>query len=218
MREEKGCVGSICCRYIRSEESIEKNYLVLLHGYTFNSLVWKEIGLLQKLEEERIPFFALDMPYATRSECTRRTTDALMNLTFLEDSIEKHLGGVGAPILLGASMGGYFAILYAEERPTRGLILVGPVGTEEEKVRMKIGKIDSPVYIILGDKDTIIDFESIKSFASLAKRSKIVIYESSGHPAYLYQKDRFIKDVISFYRKNSYRESSAAERSEDFFP
>jgi len=175
--------------------------IVLLHGYTFNSGVWKDIGLLQKLESEGIPFLAIDMPYGTKSECSRRTSDALMNLTFLEEAIDKYLKKGSRPLLVGASMGGYFAMLYAGEREVSGLILIGPVGTEEERVKSKIGSIRSPVLIIVGDKDTIIDLDAIKSFSSALPNARLVVYESSGHPAYLYQKERFASDVSSFYKQ-----------------
>ncbi|MGC8996542.1 MAG: alpha/beta hydrolase [Fervidicoccaceae archaeon] len=199
MIEEKLCVGNICCLSI-SGGDWEKDPIILLHGYSFNRNVWKEVGLLQKLEDEKIPFLAIDMPYGIKSECSRRTSDALMNLSFLEEVITKRNEKKLKPVILGASMGGFFAILYAEENNVEGLLLVGPVGTEEERVKAKASNLNIPVLIIVGEKDTIIDLESIKSFARTLPNSQLKIYESSGHPAYLYKKEEFVKDVLSFYK------------------
>lgn len=202
MNEEKTCVGNLCCLSIIGEGG-RKKPIVLLHGYSFNRNVWKEIGLLQKLEYERIPFIALDMPYGIKSECTRRTSDALMNLSFLEEVVEKKIGKESKPLMIGASLGGYFSILYAEENSVSGLILIGPVGTEEDRIKAKVSNLNVPVLIIVGEKDTIIDLDSIKSFSASLRNSQLKIYESSGHPAYLYQKEKFVDDVLSFYRSIS---------------
>jgi len=199
LNEEKVCVGSTCCLSIVYSPSEDRIPIVLLHGYSFSSYVWKEIGLLQKLEEKEIPFIALDMPYGVKSQCTNKTSDALMNLSLLEEIMNSKVKKGKPPVLVGASMGGYIAILYSESNPVSGLILIGPVGTEEERVKEKAKNIEAPVLIIAGEKDTIIDLEAIKSFASQLPRAEIRVYESSGHPAYLYKKERFTEEVVSFY-------------------
>ncbi len=200
MEETSVKIGEHTCRIIYSL-SIQGTPIVLLHGYSFTSKVWKEIGLLDKFEEESIPFIAVDMPYGARSNCKPKTNDIATNIILLDEILEKTLGKKDGLIIVGASLGGYVALNYAAENNTRGLILIAPVGTKEEKLRNKIRRLRIPILIIYGDKDTIVSKSEMENFVKETPRGKLKIYENAGHPAYLYQKETFVKDVISFYKK-----------------
>lgn len=60
MIEESYNVGKYRCRIIYN--NVSGLPIVFLHGYSFTSDVWRDIGVLNRLEDEKIPFIAIDMP------------------------------------------------------------------------------------------------------------------------------------------------------------
>ncbi|HEW64343.1 alpha/beta hydrolase [Fervidicoccus fontis] len=199
MKSSKISVGRTQCNYIYDNIDLEDSPIVLLHGYSFSSDVWNEVGIFKIFDEKKIPYIALDMPYGIKNSCEPKDTDMHKNEAFLEEALKKIKKDLKPPLLVGASMGGYLALLYSASNPVSGLLLIGPVGTDDTYVLSSLNKYNFPVCVIIGEKDTIIDFDSVKKFVESLPNGKLKVYESSGHPAYLYKKDRFIEDVLSTY-------------------
>lgn len=195
-------LGSQKCRYYIYNSANSLPFVVFLHGYSFTSDVWDEVGVLKKLEDEGIPFFAIDMPYGIKSKCEPKSADLLRNLTFLEEAISFLLPKDREVYLVGASMGALVAIKYAIEKSIAGMTLIGPVGTDDPFILERASKIRSPVLIIVGEKDAIIDLKAVKAFSEALPNSEVKVYEDAGHPAYLYKKEEFISDLISNYWKS----------------
>ena len=196
MIEEPLNLSHYRCRCIYSRRSGLP--VVLLHGYNYTSHVWQEIGLLQKLEDEKIPYLAIDMPYGARSMCSPRTRDPLENVEVVSTAI-RGLFGNTAPLLVGASLGGYIALKYSTVKPVSGLLLVAPVNSLEEELVNKYGSMSVPSMIIWGSKDRIVSREEMEKLAELLD-ARLIVYEGARHAAYLDYPERFAKDLIAFYK------------------
>ncbi|WFO76363.1 alpha/beta hydrolase [Desulfurococcaceae archaeon MEX13E-LK6-19] len=175
--------------------------IVFLHGYMFTSDVWNDINVLKVLEENNIPFLALDMPYGLKSKCNPKSRDPDENVMVVREAIHGIFGGGIHPVLVGASLGGYIALKYSVENPVLGLMLIAPVHGLDPNLVKNYKNLKVPVYIIYGTKDKIVELEEMKKLASHFERSKLIIYEDAEHPAYLTYPERFKQDLLELYRE-----------------
>jgi pimeloyl-ACP methyl ester carboxylesterase len=171
--------------------------LVFLHGYSFTSDVWKEIGVFSLLTEQQIPFFALDLPYGAKSQCRPKTRIPQVNVSVLRQSLSAFFGDEEV-FLVGASLGGYMALHYATQHPVKGLLLIAPVNSAEPILTQRYPSL-SNVTIIYGSTDTIVSFQEMKTLAHQLPNANLLVYERAGHPAYLHNPKRFLKDLITAY-------------------
>ncbi len=172
--------------------------IVFLHGYSFTSDVWRRTGVTELLKEKNVSFLAIDMPYGAKSDCQPKTRDAEINVAVIRDAILKIFGFL-APVLVGASLGGHMALEYAERFPVKGLLLTSPVDALEEKLVQAYKKFSFPVRIIYGSEDNVVSLEQMRNLADKLPNSKLKIYESAGHAAYLSHPDRFKRDLLELY-------------------
>jgi len=173
--------------------------VVFLHGYMFTSDVWRDIGVLDALVSEGIPFLALDMPYGLRSGCSPRTRDPDLNVWVLNSAVKAYFGSA-KPILVGASLGGYIALRYGVKHSAAGLLLIGPVKVMDEAIVKHYSSSRVPVKIIVGSRDTIADRRELERFAEMTG-AELKVYEGAGHPAYLDNPSEFKADLLSFYKR-----------------
>ena len=171
--------------------------LVFLHGYSFTSDVWKEIGVLSFLKEQRIPFLALDLPYGAKSQCRPKTRVPHVNVEVLQQALSAFFGDEEV-FLIGASLGGYMALHYAIQHPVKGLLLIAPVHSTESILTQNYPNL-SNVSIIYGSTDTIVSFQEMKNLAHQLPNANLLVYERAGHPAYLHNPKRFLEDLITAY-------------------
>ena len=171
--------------------------LVFLHGYSFTSDVWKEIGVLSVLKEQSIPFLALDLPYGAQSQCNPKTQIPHINVGVLRQALSAFFGDK-AVFLIGASLGGYIALHYAVQHPVKGLLLIAPVRSTESILALKYPNL-SNVTIIHGSTDTIVSYQEMKNLTDQLPNANLLVYERAGHPAYLHNPKRFLEDLITAY-------------------
>lgn len=196
MKDEKKQVGKFNCRVISG--SGEGPALVFLHGFMFTGEIWNQIGLLSALEEKRIPFTAVDMPYGHHPECKPTSSDPEDNISVVRQIAEDR------DIVVGASIGGNIALRYSADHPVGGLILIAPVRTLTKDLVKKYDQLHVPVEIIYGENDNVVPGNEMEELSGRLNAS-LHIYEGAGHPAYKDLPERFNTDVISFYEKNRKR-------------
>jgi len=194
--------GDYECKGIGNLTEQVEPLVVFLHGYSFKSEIWREIGVLSRLEKNNIPFIAIDMPYGAKSECNKKSRDIEENLILLDSFLEKKNLKKQKKILVGASLGGYLALKYGlkEDSNIVGLLLIGPVGTDDKNIREGYAKYKIPIHIIYGDQDNIVSKHELELFVTSISHGSLKIYENAGHPAYLYKQEEFAKDVLEFYK------------------
>ncbi|MCE4606228.1 MAG: alpha/beta hydrolase [Desulfurococcales archaeon] len=173
--------------------------IVLLHGYSFTSDIWSEIGLLESLCRHGIPFIAPDMPYGMKVTRSFKSRDPLKNVSIIEDIIG--LANYDKSYLVGASLGGYISLRYAVgKNSVTGMTLIAPVNSLEDEIISYLKRNPIPILLIYGDNDNIVDFSEMKEFSVETRETKLVVYKDAPHPAYLKYPERFCKDVITHYK------------------
>lgn len=173
--------------------------VVFLHGFSYTSDVWQRINVTELLASKQVPFLALDMPYGLKSECRPKTHDTETNVNVAHEAVVSVFGSSASPVLVGASAGGHVALSYAARFPVKGLLLVAPARALDESLRRSYGEFKFPVRIIWGSRDNIISGEELRMLAGLLPDAKLMVYEGTGHSAYLAQPDRFKQDLLELY-------------------
>jgi pimeloyl-ACP methyl ester carboxylesterase len=173
--------------------------VVFLHGFSFTSDVWQRTDVTELLKEKRVPFLALDMPYGLKSECQPRTRDVKVNIAVVREAVQNIFGAV-APVLVGASLGGYVALKYAAAHfPVRGLLLLAPVRVLKESLVEAYSHFQFPVRIVCGSEDRIVSLEELRDLANRLPNAKLTVYEGARHAAYLDNPERFKRDLLELY-------------------
>ncbi len=173
--------------------------VVFLHGYSYDRTIWQRLGVTDLLMAKQVPFLALDMPYGAKSECQPKTHDPEINVTVSHEAAENVFGST-APVLVGASLGGYIALKYAAQYSVRGLLLVAPARAfEDNALTRAYAKFRFPVRIIRGSEDNIISGEEMRTLPDRLPNAKLITYEGAGHSAYKDQPDRFKRDLLELY-------------------
>ncbi|KAM5147995.1 protein ABHD14A-like [Mantella aurantiaca] len=111
----------------------ERYTVLLLHGRSFTSKTWEDLGTLQILSEHGYRAVAVDLPgygqslQAQPMSSEKGRTDYLLH-------IMEALGG-RQPVLISPSMSGMFSLPLLLQHPDRlrGFIPIAPVGTKSYK-------------------------------------------------------------------------------------
>jgi pimeloyl-ACP methyl ester carboxylesterase len=171
---------------------------VFLHGLTYTANVWQRIGVTDLLIEKQVPFLALDMPYGLKTSCEPKTRNPETNVQVLAEAVQTVFGSA-APILVGASLGGYIALIYASKFPVKGLLLVAPAHALAEELVEAYAKFRFPVRIIWGSQDNVISGEEMRTLADKVPKAKLLVYKDASHSAYLSQPELFKQDLLEFF-------------------
>jgi len=174
--------------------------VVFLPGFSYTADVWQRIGATDLLLEKKVPFLALDMPYGLKTSCHPKTRDPEANVSFLVDAVQNVFGSA-APALVGASLGGYIALMYAAKFPVKGLLLISPARALTENLVECYSKFRFPVRIIWGEQDNIVSGEEMRTLADKVPNAKLLVYRDASHSAYLSQPQLFKRDLLEFYAK-----------------
>ncbi len=172
--------------------------VLFLHGYSFTSDVWRDIGVLDALEREGIPFAAVDMPYGRRSRCSPRSRDPVVNVEVAREALRAVYPGAPSPFVVGASLGGYIALHYAGRYGAAGLLLIAPAGPRDELLGIA-ERLRVPATIIVGEKDDVVSHKDMRILAE-ALGARLHIYPGARHAAYLDKPDLFTRHLIEAYR------------------
>jgi pimeloyl-ACP methyl ester carboxylesterase len=173
--------------------------IVFLHGLNWTVEVWQRIKIVDTLVAKKVPFLALDMPYGLKSECQPKTREVEPNIEFVHEAIRSAFGDE-APVLVGASLGGYMALNYAVKYPVKGLLLISPAyAFQNMELAQKYPRFNFLVRIVWGEKDTVISGEEMRTLSDKLPNAKLLVYKDAAHSAYVDQPEWFRTDLLKLY-------------------
>ena len=165
--------------------------VLLLHGKMFKAATWQETGTLAKLADAGYRVMALDMPGFGNSPAAD-----IEPADVLKAAINK--ASQGRAILLGPSMGGRIVLEFTLANPelVNGLILVGAVGVQENKERLK--EISLPCLAVWGEEDTISPLANGNLLQQEIKDAELVVIPGAPHPCYLDHSEEWHRILLRF--------------------
>jgi pimeloyl-ACP methyl ester carboxylesterase len=178
--------------------------IVLLHGASFTSQTWLEIGTIETLCCAGYLVYALDMPgfgSSSRSTCADRTW-----LKLVVDLLE-----IEIPVLLSPSMSGTYSLPLATGDPGRisGYIAVAPVAILNHA--HLLSRITAPVLAIWGEHDTLIPISQADLLVRSVKNGRKVIIPGGSHAPYMSDPAAFHRVVLDFLAELPGRTQGSAD-------
>ena len=165
--------------------------VLLLHGKMFQAATWQETCTLAKLADAGYRAVALDMPGFGNSPSADIKPAEVLKAAINQASPNR-------AILLGPSMGGRIALEFtlANQDLVSGLILVGTVGVQENKERLK--EISLPCLAVWGGEDAISPLANGHLLQQGLKDAELVVIPGAPHPCYIDQPDEWHRILLGF--------------------
>lgn len=165
--------------------------ILLLHGASFSSQTWQEIGTLQLLGEKGYSAVAVDLPGYGSSQKISGSPEQ-----FLLELIDKL--NLNCPIVVSPSMSGNYSLSFLVKYPerARGFVAVAPVGIS--RFSQKLQGIEVPTLAIWGSNDRIVPLAQAELLVQLIPKARKVILKDAGHACYMKATKKFNQQLLYF--------------------
>jgi pimeloyl-ACP methyl ester carboxylesterase len=165
--------------------------ILLLHGASFSSQTWQEIGTLQLLGEKGYSAVAVDLPGYGSSQKISGSPEQ-----FLLELIDKL--NLNCPIVVSPSMSGNYSLSFIVKYPerARGFVAVAPVGIS--RFSQKLQGIEVPTLAIWGSNDRIVPLAQAELLVQLIPKARKVILKDAGHACYMKATKEFHQHLLYF--------------------
>lgn len=152
--------------------------IVLLHGASFSSATWRQIGTLAALADAGYRVYAFDLPGFGQSEANQGPAESWLK-KLLDDL------NIPAPVVVSPSLSGQYALplITTEPERIRALVAVAPVGILP--VRKQLDRISVPVLAVWGELDRLIPQEQADLLVAASPRGRKVVIAGGSHAPYM---------------------------------
>ncbi len=165
--------------------------MLFLHGASFNSQTWDELGTLAFLAQHSYRAIAIDLPGFGQSEPGEFPPPKFL-LELLEQlSLDK-------PILVSPSLSGVYSLPFVATYPDKlaGFVPVAPVGIDTYEHQLRGNPL--PTLAIWGSNDHIVPVEQADLLCRLLPHAQKVILPDAGHACYLRAITEFHTHILQF--------------------
>lgn len=170
--------------------------VLFLHGASFSSQTWQDIGSLKLLAKNGYRAVAIDLPGYGQSQEISGSPEA-----FLREFIEQL--NLQKPILVSPSMSGNYSLPFLGKHPDmlKGFVAVAPVGIS--RLSSQLQRIELPILAIWGSNDNIVPVAKADKLLQAMPIGQKVILAEAGHACYMNKTDEFHQHLLEFIRANS---------------
>jgi len=169
--------------------------VLLLHGASFSSQTWLEIGTLRILTEKGYGAVAVDLPgYGKSENISGSRPEFLLKLL---NALNLNL-----PVIVSPSMSGSYSLPFIVNHgeKLRGFVAVAPVGIAQ--IAGKLEGVQLPILAIWGSNDQIVPVQQADLLVKLMPNAQKVMLANAGHACYLRSTDEFHQHLIKFLEQN----------------
>ncbi|XP_066473255.1 protein ABHD14A-like [Tiliqua scincoides] len=170
--------------------------VIFLHGQSFTSKTWEELGTMALLSENGYRVIAIDLPGYGDSPLSSAVETPRGRIAFLQQVLKEL--GLHRPVLISSSMSGRYSIpfLLASGEQLKGFVPIAPVGTKDFTTQ-QYQQVKTPTLIIYGELDTGLGTQSLQ-LLQLIPKSRVVKLLAAGHACYLDQPQEFHRALLNF--------------------